>query len=38
MKRGVVNLELSPTVRKLDNGLTVVMEQLPYVHSVTVGV
>ena len=38
MNRGVVSTELDPTVRKLDNGLTVAMERLPYVHSVTVGV
>ncbi len=30
--------QLSPTVRTLPNGLTVVMEHLPYVHSVSVGV
>ena len=30
--------QLSPTVRRLPNGLTVVMEHLPYVHSVSVGV
>ncbi len=36
--KDIAHTELSPTVRTLPNGLTVVMEHLPYVHSVSVGV
>ena len=36
--KDAIRTQLSPTVRTLPNGLTVVMEHLPYVHSVSVGV
>lgn len=36
--KDATHMQLSPTVRTLPNGLTVVMEHLPYVHSVSVGV
>ena len=38
MDQGAAHTQLSPIVRELSNGLSVILEALPHVHSATIGV